>query len=96
MDGHIAPLNVRQLKAAIQTLWNDGAVTVLPHARRRMGQRDITLQDIHHILWYGRLVDHSMPEGTWRYKLQGKTLNNQKGSCVVEIQDTLIIVTVID
>jgi hypothetical protein len=91
-----ALLSQRQLKTAIKTLWNEGSVTVLPHARKRMGTRHMTFQDIHHILWYGRLVDHSIPEGVWRYKIQGQTLNNQKGSCVVEIQETLIIVTVID
>jgi len=89
-------LSERQLKASIKTLWNDGSVTVLPHAQRRMGQYDMTIQDVRNILWYGQVVDHSMPEGVWRYKVQGKTLNNHKGSCVVEIHDTLIIVTVID
>ena len=36
-----------------------------------------------------------MPEGIWRYEIEGHTLNDKQGSCVVEIEDALIIVTVI-
>ncbi len=89
------PLGERRLKSAIKERWNNNAVIIRHHARKRMAERNITIHDMKNILWYGRLVDHSMPEGTWRYKIEGHTLNNKQGSCVVEIEDALIIVTVI-
>lgn len=92
---HAKPLGERRLKAAIKERWNNNAVIIRHHARKRMAERNITVQDMKNILWYGQLVDRSMPEGTWRYKIKGHTLNSKQGSCVVEIEDALIIVTVI-
>ena len=92
---HAKLLGERQLKAAIKERWNNNAVIIRHHARKRMAERNITVQDMKNILWYGQLVDRSMPEGTWRYKIKGHTLKSKQGSCVVEIEDALIIVTVI-
>ena len=92
---HAKPLGERRLKAAIRERWNNNTVIIWQHARKRMAERNITVQDMKNILWHGQLVDRSMPEGTWRYKIEGHTLNNKQGSCVVEIEDALIIVTVI-
>jgi len=90
------PLRERKVKESIKDLWNKNEIEIKPHARKRMTERNITIKDMKNILWYGRLVDYSMPEGAWRYKLAGKALDNKNGACVVEIEDQLIIVTVID
>ena len=90
-----APLRERRLKVVIKDLWNTGHVQFLPHAKKRMKERQFNLDDVKHVLWYGRLVEWSKPEETWRYKLEGHSVDGKKGAVVVEITAHLIIITVI-
>ena len=90
-----APLPERRLKAVIKDLWDTGHVQFLPHAKKRMSQRQFNLDDVKHVLSSGRLIEWSKPEENWRYKLEGHSLDGKKGAVVVEIKAHLIIITVI-
>ncbi len=40
------PLGGRRLKSAIKERWNNDAVIIRHHARKRMTERNITIQDM--------------------------------------------------
>ncbi len=89
------PLSARQAMERIRILWKEGFVAILPHAQERMRQRHIDMQDLAHLIRFGRIVEHSKPAQQWRYKIEGASVDGEKSACVVEIDGTLIVVTVI-
>lgn len=60
-----------------------------------MAERDIDRNDIPNVITYGRLIGHSEPARLWRFTLLGKAVDGETMRCVVEIDGSLIIVTVI-
>jgi len=90
------PLSYRQAIERVRTLWKDGVVEILPHAQDRMRQRRLDRNDLASVIRYGRIVEHSKPGQRWRYKVMGRSVDGEQASCVVEINGSLIIVTVID
>ncbi len=89
------PNNYKVVHARVKTLWKEGSTIFLPHAKKRMTQRSIDVNDIRNILFYGSIVEHSKPMNLWRYTFKGKTIDQKPGKCIVEIDGTLIIITVI-
>lgn len=61
-----------------------------------MHQRGIDANDLGQIIKSGRIVEQSMPEGTWRHTVQGRTVDGRVISCVVVLENLVIIVTVIN
>lgn len=90
------PLSYRQAMERVRTLWKEGVVEILPHAQERMRQRRLDRNDLASIIRYGRVVQHSKPGQLWRYTVIGQTVDGARASCVVEMNGSLIIVTVID
>lgn len=90
------PLSDRQAMERVRTLWKEGVVEILPHAQERMRQRRLDRNDLASIIRYGRVVEHSKPGQVWRYKVTGQTVDREQASCVVEMNGSLMIVTVID
>ncbi len=60
-----------------------------------MSQRQIDILDIQNVIRYGRIVEHSKPANLWRYTILGKAVDGAGMKVVVEINGSLIIVTVI-
>lgn len=89
------PQNYKIAFQRIKRLWNEGHVEILPHAQKRMTQRRLDTNDIQHIIRYGRIVEHSQPREFWRYNIAGTSVDGKKATCVVEVNDNLIIVTVV-
>ena len=83
----------------IKDLWTNGKVVFTTHARERMLEREVETTDIKNILYYGRIVDHScddVRQEVWGYTIEGKLVDGGKNaSCVVKIDRSLIIITVI-
>ena len=90
------PTNNKAVRDRIKQLWDKGLTRFSYHARKRMYERSIDSTDIQHIIRYGKIVDHSKPGDYWRFKIEGKTTDDVLLSCVIEIEDKLIIVTVMD
>jgi hypothetical protein len=61
-----------------------------------MAERDLDVHDIQYILESGSITEISRPHVRWRYKIQGKSVEGKKASCVVEINGRLVIITVVD
>jgi hypothetical protein len=89
------PTNYKWAQQRIKKLWSDGKTEIRPHARLRMSQREIDILDIQNVIRYGRIVEHSRPQHLWRYAILGKAVDGAAIKVVVEINGSLIIVTVI-
>jgi hypothetical protein len=89
------PTNYRRVFQQIKKLWADGYVEILPHAQERMKEQGLDTTDLQHLIRYGRITDHSRPKDLWRYKIDGTSVDGAKTACLVEIDDNLMIVTVI-
>lgn len=42
--------NYREAKLRAKQLWEEGNVILLPHARKRMTERDLSMLDVQHII----------------------------------------------
>jgi hypothetical protein len=80
----------------IRRLWNEGSVEILQHAKERMAERDLDIHDVQNILQYGQITEISHPHAHWRYTITGRSIENNRAKCIVEINGRLIIVTVVD
>jgi hypothetical protein len=80
----------------IRKLWNEGTVEILKHAQDRMSERDLDVHDIANIIQHGRITEITHPHVRWRYAITGKTIENKRAKCVIEINGRLIIITVVD
>jgi hypothetical protein len=87
------PTNYRRVQERIRKLWEEGAVEILPHAALRMKERKMEITDVYNVIRYGRVTEHSKPGELWRYVVEGKTVEGTKAGVVVEIDGTLIVVT---
>lgn len=79
----------------IRRLWNEGAFEILPHAQERLLERGLDVLDIQHCIRFGKIKEHNKPIELWRYKIKGKAVDGEPMACIVEINGSLIVVTVI-
>ncbi len=94
---HDRPLHFSSAMARIRTLWTEGSLLVLPHAQQRMRERDMTTDHIGQVIRSGRVTESRKPDPgrNWRYRVQGHTKDGVKVTCIVELTDKLILITVI-
>lgn len=97
-ETHDRPLHPSLAMERIRNLWTEGSLLVLSHAQRRMRERSITTDHIGQVIHSGRVTEHSKPDlrRNWRYTVQGHTKDGVKVTCIVELADSLILITVID
>ena len=88
------PLSPRRAIERIRLFEQDVGIVLTGHARQRLEQRKLSRRDIRHCLEYGRVIEHSKPSRLWRYKVDGPTIDGEPMSCVFEINDKLILITV--
>jgi hypothetical protein len=89
------PGNYRRVHERIKKLWAEGKTEIGHHAQERMKERKIDITDVQNVIRYGRIAGHSKPMTLWRYTIVGKAVDGENTKCIVEIDGTLIIVTVI-
>ena len=98
--GNVVPLvdpqDYKRVHQRIKRLWREGNYEPLPHAQERMQQRSIDILDIQNVLLYGRVTEHSLPGEQWRYTVQGLSVEGIRLACVVEINGSLTLVSVVD
>jgi hypothetical protein len=88
------PANYGLALRRIRGLWRNGFFTILPHAQQRMLEGKFDTTDIQHLIFSGRVIDHSHPGENWRYVIGGKTVDDRKCKCVVEMERRLLIVSI--
>jgi hypothetical protein len=80
----------------IKRLLEAGSFIITPYAQRRMAQRGIDLLDVLHILEHGSIVGRDRRGEQWRWCVQGGTVAGVTASCVVALEEQVIVVTVLD
>jgi len=72
---------------------------VRPHAKKRQGERGITLKDVLYALKNGvhkkSYDSFCVREQIWRYAIEGKTIDGAEIRVIVSLIDGLAIITVI-
>jgi hypothetical protein len=86
---------LRKVKEAVAS----GSYLILPHARQRCTERDVSAPDIECALEHGRPVprrDRFDPvAGDWSYCIEGRTVDAGALRVVVAFEDTMLVVTVV-
>jgi hypothetical protein len=90
------PQNRSRALKQIRKLWNEGTVEILQHARDRMSERELDVHDIANIIQNGQIAEIARPHSRWRYTIKGRTVEDKRAKCIVEIDGRLIIITVVD
>ena len=76
----------------------NGRTVYSSHSYEMMEKRNFTTQDIEAILENGRVTEQEFDKGckNWKYKVEGKTIDDEKGVVVSAVIDkgSLLIVTV--
>lgn len=90
------PQNRSRVLKRIRKLWNEGSVEFLQHAEDRMRERQLDVHDIHNILQHGQITEISRPHIRWRYTVTGKSIEDKRAKCIVEVNGRLVVVTVVD
>jgi hypothetical protein len=80
----------------IRKLWSEGSVEIPKHAQDRMSERKLDIHDVHNVIQYGHITESSHLHALWRYTILGKTIEEKRAKCVVEVNGRLIIITIVD
>ncbi|HRR39763.1 MAG TPA: DUF4258 domain-containing protein [Syntrophales bacterium] len=80
-------------------LTKSGSITIPGHAKRRMEERNYTVQDVFNIIEKGSLgpLQTSEKPGEERYEIIGNDLDGHPGAVIVEIspdRNKIILITV--
>jgi hypothetical protein len=89
------PSNYKIVGQRIRRIADNGDLQILPHAQQRMRERKLETIDILYLLRHGVVVNHTRAKGAWRWKINGTTVDRRRATCIVEIDGSLIVVTVI-
>ncbi len=84
---------LHRVRDAVQS----GDYRVLPHARQRCTERDVSVPDIEHVLENGHVVPRRdrRDERGWTYCFEGTTIDSHEVRIVVAFEDRMLVVTVV-
>jgi hypothetical protein len=85
-------VNAREASKAVRELAKAGRIVIRPHARQRMGQRAFTYEDVKQVLSFNH---RAVVSGAAEWEIYGKDLDGTARKIVVEIQDNVIVITVV-
>ena len=76
----------------------DGNVVYVQHALDQMDERGFTLAEVGRLLVNGTHDPSydAIVDGKWRYRIRGKTRDGKNIKAVVEIDDVVVVITIID
>jgi len=86
------------VRKALRKAVNDSRWELSEHAERQMNDRGFSRIDVRRCLLGGKHVPNLDEDknGTWRYRIAGTTVDGDKISLAVIIDEDVIVVTVID
>lgn len=86
---------LRQVAEAVTT----GQYRILPHARQRCTERDVSAPDIENALDSGHHVPrrdrYDEPYEEWSYCFEGRAVDGERLRVVVTFEDWMLVVTVV-
>ena len=77
---------------------SSGSLSFTTHAKKQMGPRGYTTQDVVYILEMGKILDIELkPNGQWHCKVEGYDLDGDRGIVITAIinEDHLLVITVL-
>jgi len=77
---------------------SSGSLSFTKHAKKQMGPRGYTLQDVVYILETGKILEiEPKPSGQWHCKVEGYDLDGDRGGVITAIIDEnhLLVITVL-
>lgn len=92
-------LGRQELTIRVNQALNSGAYVILPHARQRCDEREVSLSDIEFALELGHPVPRrdrwdSWAEG-WGYCFEGPTIDQEQLRVIIAFEDLMLVVTVV-
>ena len=89
-------LKTQVLKRALRAALDEGRVVYIKHATDLIKERGITRPDVERVLRSGTHNEgkSGYQNNQWRYHLAGKTVDGDAIEVTVEVQDQVIVVTV--
>lgn len=94
-DSFLDPTDYKAVVIRIRRIWNEGTTVFTSHAQDAMEERGIHELDIQHVIRFGEIKEHTKPGELWRYRVEGETVDGDWLGVIVEINGSLIIVTVL-
>jgi len=91
----VEPSDYKAVILRVRRLWNEGTTVFTTHAQDAMEERGVHELDIQHVIRFGKITGHSKPGEFWRYRMEGETVDGDWLGVIVEINGSLIIVTVL-
>jgi len=89
-------MDYARIHRRIKRLWEEGAVEIHQHAQRGMAKRKLDVLDLQQIVQYGSIISHDRRGEQWRYRIQGASVSGTTASCVVAIEDRVLVISVLD
>ena len=76
----------------MRELWN--VYLIIPdEIEAKLDEKGISIADVRHVVFYGRITHDEPRETKWRYTLKGKSIDGDRMKCIVDINGSLVIVT---
>lgn len=92
-------LDRRELIRLVREAVASGSYRILPHARQRCSEREVSAPDIECALENGHPVPRrdrrDLVAGDWSYCFEGRTMDEELLRVVVAFEDTMLVVTVV-
>jgi hypothetical protein len=88
------PYDIIRMHRHIKQLLQTGNFELGPHAKKRMRERAIDVNDIVNIIKYGTITEVSPSGECWRYRIEGQSVERKRACCIVEINGRFLIITV--
>jgi hypothetical protein len=89
------PSDYEVVSRRLKRLLAEGDYEIKAHARQRMHERKYLVGDVVNVLRLGIIVSHRFEKGTWRWKVRGKTVEGKSATCIVALESSLVVVTII-
>lgn len=89
----VSCLPSRLAKGVIRKIVEEESIVIVPHAKARMVERDISHADVVFTLRSGVVEEAEFENGDWRYRVRSP---KAQVVVVIEPEDLLIVVTVLE
>jgi len=91
-----SPSDYRAARLRMKRIWNEGVVKWGHHAQQHMLDEGIDDVDVHHVINFGKFMDHEDSEYAGyhdRYTLRGRSVDGFRLRVVIDLDDQMMIVT---
>jgi hypothetical protein len=92
-------LDRQELLGRVANAVQTGEYRIMPHARQRCSERDVSVPDIEFALEHGHYVPrrdrYDDQFGSWSYCFEGESIDGQPLRVILALDDWMLVVTVV-